>query len=71
VDFVFDGEGIRGLEQGPQTKSRWVQIARSGKMVMQFLSKGRSVAKVVRGDDFKLEQAMGRLEGTQYFRGRN
>ena len=23
VDFVFDGNEIRGLEQNPQTKSRW------------------------------------------------
>jgi hypothetical protein len=31
VDFVFDGNEIRGLEQNPQTKSRWAQMARSGK----------------------------------------
>jgi hypothetical protein len=31
VDFVFDGNNIRGLEQNPETKSRWVQMARSGK----------------------------------------
>jgi hypothetical protein len=36
VDFAFDGEEIRGLEQNPQTKSRWAQMARSGKKVMQF-----------------------------------
>jgi hypothetical protein len=28
VDFVFDGNEIRGLEQNPQTKSRWAQLAR-------------------------------------------
>jgi hypothetical protein len=28
VDFVFDGNEIRGLEQNPQTKSRWAQMAR-------------------------------------------
>ena len=49
VDFVFDGEEIRGLEQNPQTKSRWAQLARSGKKVMQFLSEGRYVANVVDG----------------------
>jgi len=38
VDFVFDGNEIRGLEQNPDTKSRWAQMARSGKKVMQFLS---------------------------------
>jgi len=47
VDFVFDGNEIRGLEQNPNTKSRWAQLARSGKKVMQFLSEGRYVANVV------------------------
>jgi NADPH-dependent ferric siderophore reductase len=46
VDFVFDGHEIRGLEQNPNTKSRWAQLARSGKKVMQFLSEGRYVANV-------------------------
>lgn len=49
VDFTFDGNEIRGLEQNPQTKSRWAQVARSGKKVMQFLSEGRYVANVVDG----------------------
>jgi hypothetical protein len=49
VDFVFEGKEIRGLEQNPQTKSRWAQMARSGKKVMQFLSGGRYVANVVDG----------------------
>ena len=49
VDFVFDGNEIRGLEQNPEKKSRWAQMARSGKKVMQFLSKGRYVANVVDG----------------------
>jgi hypothetical protein len=49
VDFVFDGNEIRGLEQNPQTKSRWAQIARSAKKVMQFLSAGRYVANVADG----------------------
>src|ERR1700676_1693131 len=41
--------GCLGLEQNPQTKSRWAQMARSGKKMMQFLSEGRYVAKVVDG----------------------
>ena len=49
VDFVFDGNEIRGLEQNPETKSRWAQLARSGKKVMQFLTGGRYVANVVDG----------------------
>ena len=47
VDFMFDGTEIRGLEQNPETKSRWEQLARSGKKVMQFLNEGRYVANVV------------------------
>jgi hypothetical protein len=49
VDFVVDGKDIRGLEQNPNTKSRWAQLARSGKKVMQFLQHGRYVANVVDG----------------------
>lgn len=49
VDFVFDGSEIRGLEQNPDTKSRWAQLARSGKKVMQFLDEGRYVANVADG----------------------
>jgi hypothetical protein len=49
LDFVIDGKEIRGLEQNPETKSRWAQMARSGKKVMQFLSEGRYVANVVDG----------------------
>ena len=49
VDFNFEGNEIRGLEQNPETKSRWAQMARSGEKVMQFLSDGRYVANVVDG----------------------
>jgi len=35
VDFVLDGTEMRGLEQNPETKSRWVQMARSGKSVLE------------------------------------
>jgi hypothetical protein len=49
VDFVFEGSKIHGLEQNPATKSRWAQMARSGKKVMQFLQDGRYVANVADG----------------------
>ncbi len=49
IDFEFDGNEIRGLEQNPKTKSRWAQMARYGKKVMQFLSEDRYVANVVDG----------------------
>ena len=47
--FVLDGNEIRGLEQNPETKSRWAAMARSGKKVMQFLESGRYIAVVAEG----------------------
>ena len=49
IDFTVEGREIRGLEQNPQTKSHWAQLARAGKKVMQFLEGGRYVAVVVDG----------------------
>ena len=49
VDSMLDGNEIRGLEQNPGTKSRWAQMARAGKKVMQSLSEGRYVANVADG----------------------
>src|SRR6266550_7936176 len=49
IDFQFEGKDLRGLEQNPDTKSRWAAMAREGKKVMQFLDGGRYVAVVVDG----------------------
>ena len=49
VDFVFDGRDLRGLEQNPDTKSRWAAMARGGARVMQFLERGKYVAVVADG----------------------
>jgi hypothetical protein len=49
VAFAFDGNSIIGIEQNPKTKSRWAQLARSGKKVMQFIQDGRYVAVVADG----------------------
>jgi hypothetical protein len=49
VDFRFGGRDLRGLEQNPDTKSRWAAMARAGKKVMQFLDGGRYVAVVCDG----------------------
>ena len=49
VDFWFEGQMFRGLEQNPNTGSRWAQLARDGKKVMQFLSDRRYIANVVDG----------------------
>jgi hypothetical protein len=49
VDFEVDGNDYRGLEQNPNTKSRWAELARKGSKVMQFLQSGKYVAVIVDG----------------------
>lgn len=49
VDFQFEGHQLRGLEQNPKTPSRWAQLARQGKKVMQFLQRRSYIAVVVDG----------------------
>jgi hypothetical protein len=49
IDFRFENRDLRGLEQNPNTKSRWAKLARDGKQVMQFLEHGRYIAVVVDG----------------------
>jgi hypothetical protein len=49
VDFQFESQNLRGLEQNPEAASRWAQLARQGKKVMQFLEERRYVAVVVDG----------------------
>ena len=50
VDFTFDGQPYRGIQQNPNTKSRWADLARKGAKVMQFLQVGKYVAVVVDGN---------------------
>ena len=56
VDFEFQGKPIRGLEQNPNTQSRWAQIARKGEKVMQFLQGGRYIAVVYGGKIFTYDK---------------
>lgn len=49
VDFEVGGLEFRGLEQNPQTKSRWAKMAREGAKVMQFLRAGQYVGVVANG----------------------
>ena len=49
IDFEVDGVEFRGLEQNPQTKSRWAKMALEGAKVMQFLRAGRYVGVVADG----------------------
>jgi hypothetical protein len=60
VDFIFEGNQIRGLEQNPKTQSRWAQMARSGQKVMQFLREGRYVANVADGKVTSYGRATGK-----------
>jgi hypothetical protein len=49
IDFRFEDRELRGLEQNPNTKSRWANLAREGKKVMQFLERGKYIAVIVDG----------------------
>jgi hypothetical protein len=49
VDFTHEGKSYRGIEQNPNTKSRWAQLANKGAKVMQFLEAGKYIAVVVDG----------------------
>ncbi len=49
VDFEIEGEALRGIEQNPETKSRWAEMARAGQKVMQFTAAGRYLANVANG----------------------
>jgi len=57
VDFTFEGRSLRGIEQNPDTTSRWAQMARKGAKIMQFtevpegpaVARGRFFANVADG----------------------
>ena len=49
VGFAY-GEGhLEGIEQNPETDSRWAKLAQEGKRIMQFSSRGRYIANVCEG----------------------
>jgi hypothetical protein len=49
IDFKFEGRDLRGLEQNPNTKSRWAKMAKEGDKVMQFLEGGTYLGVVADG----------------------
>ncbi|HUK51770.1 MAG TPA: hypothetical protein VL099_00615 [Candidatus Binatia bacterium] len=57
VDFTFEGRNLRGIEQNPDTASRWAEMARKGAKIMQFTevpegpatARGRFFANVAGG----------------------
>jgi len=49
VVLIHDGQQIEGIEQNPETKSRWAAMAREGKRIMQFRVHGRYIGNVCEG----------------------
>lgn len=49
VEFSYGPHLILGIEQNPDTGSRWAKLARQGKRVMQFSCGGRYIGNVSDG----------------------
>jgi hypothetical protein len=49
VEFEYGGHRISGIEQNPDTGSRWAALAREGARVMQFSLNRRYFANVAEG----------------------
>ena len=49
VEFEYEGRQISGIEQNPDTGSRWAALARQGQRVMQFSLSRRYFANVAEG----------------------
>jgi hypothetical protein len=49
VEFCHRSHRIDGIEQNPQTSSRWAALARQGKRVMQFSCQRRYIGNVCEG----------------------
>jgi hypothetical protein len=50
VSFLYDGQLFEGIEQNPETKSRWAALAREGSRIMQFKFRGRYIGNVCDGN---------------------
>jgi hypothetical protein len=49
VGFDLHRLPIEGIEQNPETTSRWAKLAQSGQRIMQFRARGRYIANVCEG----------------------
>ncbi len=49
VAFLYGAVPIEGIEQNPEKSSRWAQLARDGKRIMQFRANRRYIANVCDG----------------------
>jgi hypothetical protein len=49
VSFTYEGRTLEGIEQNPNTSSRWAKLAQEGKQIMQFSASNRFFANVCDG----------------------
>ena len=49
VYFTYHGQRFEGIEQNPETRSRWAELARQGQRIVQFKAAGRYFANVCEG----------------------
>jgi hypothetical protein len=49
LSFSYQTHTIEGIEQNPQTKSRWAKLATEGQKIMQFKCNGRYIGNVCEG----------------------
>ncbi len=49
VYFAIAGTKVEGIEQNPETRSRWAKLAQAGSKIMQFSVRGRYIANVCDG----------------------
>ncbi|HKS96604.1 MAG TPA: hypothetical protein VJV74_10805 [Terriglobia bacterium] len=49
VTFDYAGHTMTGIEQNPRKASRWAELAREGKRIMQFSVQARYVGNVCEG----------------------
>ena len=49
ISFAHLDHAIEGIEQNPETTSRWAKLAREGLRIMQFSCQGRYIANVCEG----------------------
>jgi len=49
VSFSYEGRMIDGIEQNPEKTSRWAELAREGKRILQFRCDRRFIGNVCEG----------------------
>ena len=49
IALSLQGVLIEGIEQNPETRSRWAKLAQEGQRIMQFRVRGRYIGNVCEG----------------------